>query len=395
MSFELVEIDDEGEEEATQSGFDRVVEANPFTITPSAPVNVLDITQQRARTVAPTGVGVSSRLPWGASLISAIAGDKYKSRYKEGFNQSLSTRQALVEGGLDFNVTLEELTTKEVMTDIGVGPLEIPDRYAVVGSHGKVLGLVSDIYKPLQPQRQAEFTDLLTATDQAGLVGAGITKEGGFGSRLYTVVELHEDFYPPGMPDENVKVHVLTTNSFDGGTSFRCSIVPTREVCVNTMRVVYHKGVLSWSVRHSSEMEANMVKAREAIQVAAEWGQNMVIDAQQLLAVPMLVDAANEVFEEMIPVPDPIRVDDEVANQRTIDRRIKARDECFRMWRHSPNLEDVRGTAWGVLQGWGEWTQHGKRHRTPAMDRLVRDVHQGNGADTSMTKVRELLLART
>lgn len=380
-----------GEPEPT--GSETIVEppTGQFVIEPSGVVDPFDYVEPAPTPARGVRTHHGRRVPWGTSMIHALGGDKYRASYAEDTVTAPSCRQALVDAGINFRADLAELVTEDVVTDLGVGPLEVGPRYAVYGSHGKVLGIVSDRYNIYQPDQLATWTDLLL--ERTLLSGVGLTNDGGFGARMYSVVELPEDYYPGGLPDENVKVHLLTTNSFDGSTSLRVSIIPTREICVNTMRAAMKGHVLSWSVRHTQDMEANMINAREAIQAAMGWAETMVVDAEQLLAIPVSKDTGVAIINEMIPVPEPTVVSGEITNRRTIQNRQRQRSEATAMWMRSPNLENVRMTGWGLMQGYVEWQQHGKSYRTDPLDRLVRDVQTGDGGDAAISEVREMVLA--
>lgn len=376
-------------------GTETIVEPEPeptYEIEPSGVIDPFDFPAEQAPLPAEIETHHGRRVPWGANIIHGLAGDKYRKSYAEETTIAASCRQALQETGLNFNVDFADIVTEDVVTDIGVGPLEIPPRYAVYGSHGKVLGITSERYGIYQPHQLATWTDLLL--EETILSAVGMTNGGGYGARMYTVVEIPQEFYPPGMPDENVMLHLLTTNSFDGSTSLRVSIVPTREVCVNTMRMTIADLTLAWSIRHTKDMERNMVKAREAIQTACEWGHTMTIDAQELLAINVSKDTGRTIIEELLPIPEPEIVGGKTLNERAILNAQRRQDDAFSMWVNSPNLENVRATGWGLVQGLGEWDQHGRAgRRSHPMDRLVNGVQHGKGGDSLLNGVRERVLA--
>ena len=317
-------------------------------------------------------------LPWGSNIVRDVIGDKYAKGAAEGFMNAPSARQAMVQAGLDWDVTTGPLYVHHIGPG-GVTRIEVPERYAIQRSdNGWPVGVVGERYEPLSNRAQAEFTDLLL-TNAAGLAGMGATKDGGMGTRVYTVVEIEGDYRPGGMEDERLRVFLFTSNAFDGSTAFRASIGAWRMVCANTLHYTVKDLTTTFSVRHTATIQERMVIAQNAVREAAGWGEALVFDAEQLLQIPVAPDVGVKAIEALYPIPE-VKFDDDgkQINAKAIANADRRQEAIVDVWADSPNLADVRQTGWGLLNAIAEWNDWGRSTRSEPMDRLLSRSPNGN-----------------
>lgn len=341
----------------------------------------------------------SRRVPWGSTLLRSFTDDPYAQQAEHSygldqFTQAPTIREAMRAAGLDWKVQLERIWTAGSDHTL---PGEIPDTFATVAvktdQELAVLGVVGNKYQIIQPRQLAEFADTVVDTTGTEIAGYGVTRDGGWRARSYAVIKFGE-VRPPGMPDEATDVFLVISNSYDGSAPFTASLVPYRLVCVNGLRYPIKNITQTWTIRHAGDTLDAIAAARVMVQNATGYIDAFEDDLYRLLGVPMASWAARETVEAIIPVPEP-RVDDEtgeVTNRRTIEHRVRQRDELHGLWLNSPNIDNVRWTGWGFVNAYAEWMEWGTGARRRRLDPMTRMVE--SSADTQLGRVRDLVLAR-
>lgn len=334
----------------------------------------------------------SRGLPWGSAAVRDLLDDPYARGKAGGFTRAPSARQAMVQAGLDWGVSLGTMYVNHLTPD-GVQRIEVPERYAVQRTDtGYAVGVVGERYEPLTPREQAEWTDVLVQAGASGIAGMGVTKDGGMGCRTYTVVEVGDGYRPAGMEDENLRVFLFTSNAFDGSTAFRASLAAWRMACINGLHINVRDLTSTWSIRHTSTMKERMELAQAAVRKAAGWGEALVVDAEELLAIPVAVDAGVEALQDLFPVPEP-EYDDSGAqtNARAITNAVKRQELVTETWLTADDLANIRSTGYGLLQAVAEWNDWGRTYRSDPMDRLL--ARTGSVPILNRTRERVLEMA--
>jgi phage/plasmid-like protein (TIGR03299 family) len=279
----------------------------------------------------------------------------------------------MIDAGLDFDTELTEMVVVGVDGEGMPRVTEVPNRYAVIRTDtGQPLGVVGERYNPLNPRPQAEYTDLLVQAGAKSVGGMGATNDGGMDTKVYTVVEIEGDYRPAGLTDEQIRVFLFTANSFNGSTSFRTMIGAWRTECVNTLHYNVHSMNMQWTIKHTASLTENMNLARRSIQLATGWGESLVADAEELLAIPVAKFQGEQIIRDLVPVPDPKFDDDgKQLNVKAVSMANARRDQIRANWLGSDNLDNIRSTGYGLVQAVSEWHDWSRSYRSDPMARLL------------------------
>lgn len=278
------------------------------------------------------------RAPWGASLVSNP--DKMPS---------------FKNAGLDWKVTLEPVFHQNAVG----GYDETSNQYHVMRDDiKKPLGLVGRRYVPIQNKQLADFTEDIIDTDNAQIIGYGAI---GSGERVYSVIKLDRSWEWDNSLDEKVDCYLFITNSHDGSSAFRATVFPMRLACTNGMRVTMQSAVRSWSIRHSGTVETKVWEAKKSLGLL-----NQYFDAFEKEVIEATISyrlgkgtmyKAEDILEMLFPF------DEEEHGQRYITTQKEKRAGVLSVYNNADNLNNIRGTGWGLLNAVAEWEQWCKDYR--------------------------------
>lgn len=255
--------------------------------------------------------------------------------------------EILAAAGLDFEVNLKDIY-------VGRRGAKIEGSYATVRSDTDApLGVVGRGYKVVQNSVLAEFGDAIVDSGEAKYETAGSLREG---RRVFLSMELdHLEINVRGQrePDE-LRTYLLLTNSHDGSMSLNGSITPIRSVCWNTNNMAMRRARSNFRLRHTARIEGRIAAAREALGVTFRYLDEFKELAQALSLKNIVDDQVAEIMKAVWPVPEDLP-EGRVENHHS----TKALD----LYYASPNLEGIRGTAWGALQAVTEYLDWGVEYK--------------------------------
>jgi len=134
-------------------------------------------------------------------------------------------------------------------------------------------------------------------------------------------------------------------------------------------------------------MELRLNEAHRVLAGATSYVQDTTDIMDELLHVQVGPTAQNIFINDLLPIPE--RTKDNVRAVRSAERR---QDELREVLLRSDNLNDVRNTGWGFVNGvaeWNEWTgSHVRRRRLNPMERLLNDAQQ-----SVVHQARDMVLA--
>lgn len=317
--------------------------------------------------VTPRGTtGHSRQVPWGVG--------KYVGGHAK-MEQFSTTRAAMADAGLDWTVKLGDMTA--FLPD--GSPIGVPSHRAVQRTDtGKILGVVSPRYTPVQNRRLAEFTDVLVDASNGNRSAMG---EAFGGSRVYTVTKLGDI----DSPDGGLGSFLVAATSHDGSSSMYVTVVNVRWACTNGL-VGLSDLAHTVKIRHTAKAEERLVEAQRIMAGASSYLVDTTRIMEELLDTPVSAEVGEAWIRHVLaPLPD-------TNSKPAIANAERKQSELLSTWKHSDNLNDVRDTGWGFLNAvaeWNEWTGSGvqRRQRTP-MERLL----TGSGQDI-VHQARDLVLA--
>ena len=151
---------------------------------------------------------------------------------------ALSSKEALIAAGLDWNVIQEPIYTdrEEIISGYRTNIRDV-DR--------KVLGVVSDRYKVIQNEDAFAFTDELLG-EGVCYETAGSLQEG---KKVWLLARMPHEYIISG---ERISPYLLFSNTHDGTGAVKVALTPIRVVCNNTLNLALKTAKRSWSIDRKS-----------------------------------------------------------------------------------------------------------------------------------------------
>jgi phage/plasmid-like protein (TIGR03299 family) len=202
--------------------------------------------------------------------------------------------EAIAAAGLDFDVTLEPITT--------TGGLDVPMGRAVVRSDtNQLLGLVGSSWRPIQNRDCFAFLDGVVADEGLRYHTAGAL---GKGERVWMLAKLPGHIRVNGTDDVTEKF-LLLSNAHDGRSSLRCFFSPIRVVCANTLnaaeRASQRQGV---TIRHTGDLTTKIREAQRVLGLADRFYEGFQESADRLASITLDSDRVRSYFEAVFPAPE-------------------------------------------------------------------------------------------
>lgn len=286
-----------------------------------------------------------------------------------------TSAEALKLAGLDWTVE-----SKPVYID---GNVQVPGYCANVrSSDNSVLGIVSQRYSIVQNSEAFEFTD--------SLIGDTVHYETAGSLRNGKTIWLLAKMEGRKILGDAVDPYICFTNSHDGLGSIKVCMTPIRVVCNNTLNLALSRHSRSWSTRHIGDVSSKLEEAQRTLGLANAYMDQLAETADQLANTTIPNAAVERFINDMFPVPDDAtdrmkRNADELKEQMTI---------CYL----SPDIQQFRNTAWGLVNAASDFATHRKPKRvtTNSQENLWASVLAGNVTiDTTFLKMMELVKSST
>ncbi len=275
--------------------------------------------------------------------------------------EALSSGEALKTAGLDWMV--ESLP---MFINIGGKMVEVPNTFANTrSSDNNVLGVVTGKYKIVQNQEAFSFTDALLGSnvkyETAGSLGNG--------EKVWILAR---------MPDTEIcgdkyENYLVFYNSHDGKGSIRIACTSVRVVCQNTLNIALKGANRSWTTKHMGNMDSKMAEASRTLELAHQYQSAFKQEAEVLAGQPYSEGQFKIFVENLIPIADDMA-------DRTKKNLLDMQTELFTRYTKAPDLADLRGTKWGVLQAVSDFATHRvpKRLTDTYQENLFEETIQGN-----------------
>lgn len=245
--------------------------------------------------------------------------------------------------------------------------------FTVRSSDQRALGIVGPSYTPIQNAELFEFGDALVDSGDAHWYTGGSLRRG---SLVWALMKLSKDIKIGGMEDERMERYLAFMSSHDGSMAFNIKPTTVRIVCANTFGMVKRERRQAYTVRHTRSRDEKLAEVRAALQLSFEQADDLQKMGDALLGV----EFNDRQFAAMLDVVTPKPEDTD--STRAMNAWTERRDGYIHTWQHSPNLENVRATAWGGLNAIIEYddhhTQYTRRGTTPVFEKRMLRILDGH-----------------
>lgn len=308
--------------------------------------------------------------------------------------EDVTALQALELAGLNWKV---EKAVPQIMTPNGISYAE--NSTALYRSDtGKILGIHSDAYEPVQNTTIAAIFDSLGS--RAVIESALSCRDG---RRIYVTARIDaEEEITPG---DRLRRYLHVFNSHDGGTSFGAFFTTQRLACANQM---------SGNIRRAGRKAKDESKAmtfkhtRGVQQFAEELPQR--IDMQRLqfrsevesLRDLTRISMTEELARRILEVTYADKLATPIRDKQTGQKRprhlydLKERREILTLadgLAHGSELPGFRGSAWGFLNSITEYETHGGNLSNPEKARKRLEALYNGAAGHRIELARNACLA--
>lgn len=254
--------------------------------------------------------------------------------------------EAIAAARLDWGVSKEPLYLKDGR--------EVPKSFATVREDNKaILGVVGDVYRPLQNKEAFSFFDAVVGSKEAIYHTAGAL---GDGSRVWILAKLPGHVRVVG--DDVTEKFVLLTNTHDGTSAVQVMFTPIRVVCQNTLNVGMAQGTRKQKLRHTAALGLKVLDVQEGLGIVNQRFQAFEEAAQALTKVQLDGQGWRAFCRSVGIIP--------ADEQKKMSRRAQnIIDEVTRFFEYGKGntLPGVKGTAWAAFNAVTEYVDHARTTR--------------------------------
>lgn len=280
--------------------------------------------------------------------------------------------EAIVAAELDWTVEKRPLFYRDPLHPKG-NMKRIEERVANVRmTDGKYLGVVSPAYEIVQNNRAFDIGDAIVETGEAKYETAGSLREGRV---VFISMEIPKTVKVPG-DDGDIRPYLLLVNSHDGSFAFRGAITPIRAVCANTVNMALGAAKSEFRLRHTKGIEQKVAEAQRALGLTYQYLDNFEEIAEKMMLRKVTQLDVLRTMAIVFPIKDvnPAKLSaDELRRVISAPTRVKDSGassgespalKALQMYERSPNIDNIRGTAWGVYNGIAEYLDYGMSYRS-------------------------------
>ena len=287
-----------------------------------------------------------------------------------------TAREAIAAAGLDYDVSLADLTTRD--------GIPVPMKKAVVRTDTQdVLGVVGDRYQPIQNRECFAFLDAVAADGGLRYHTAGALRKG---EKIWLLAKLPGRIRVRSSQDITEK-YLLLSNSHDGSSCLRVFFTSIRVVCANTLAVADRQGLgEGLSIRHQGNLVSKIRQAREVLGIAARYFDDLEGQFDLMARHLPTYAQVSGYYKALVPDPD----------EGNPARAHNVRDELFRLYEsgQGQDIPEIRGSTWAAFNAVTEYVDHFRPARAKTdFDRAANRLESAWFGSGSRMKVQAFQLA--
>lgn len=265
------------------------------------------------------------------------------------FTEALYSEECIVESGQDWPTLLEEIQLTN-------GGLEIPGVFATVrGDLAKddprrILGVVSDRYKPINNKHAFDWCDALVENGEMRYECAGCL---GNGARTWILARMPS--YDEIAEGDICYRYILMYNSHDGKSANEIILTSVRGVCANTIALARAMKTPTITIKHKGDIKSKLEYAKQYV---SQFDKQFLSfrDSGRLLATRKYTpEQAVEFIDKLFPKPM------ETEGRAVSIRNNKLAEVRNAMRLERNNLAAIRGTWWKLLNSVTDAIDHSQR----------------------------------
>ena len=226
---------------------------------------------------------------------------------------------------------------------------EVPEYFVNVRSDtNSVLGMVKGKYRIVQNREAFEFTNNIISNTR-GIECRYETAGSLFnGKRTFMLVRLPDT----NIVGDDVENYLCISNSHDGTTGLIASVTGVRVVCNNTLQLAINGAQRTWNLRHTESIKGKQAEAEQALGLALNYTDRVKEDAMKMAVQKVREEAFfKELFKKM-----------NLSEKATEKVGLAISD----IYKNKDDLQNFRGTAWGLYNSVADYISNGEPLRKTA-----------------------------
>ena len=260
--------------------------------------------------------------------------------------KAATAAEALAASGLDWTVEKKAIFTADGK--------RVSGHYATVRTDtGESLGVVGEVYQPLQNKSALSLLDGIVGVKEAMYHTAGAL---GAGERVWLLAKLPG--YIRVVGDDVTEKYLLLTNTHNGTTTADVMFTPIRVVCQNTLNMALGHNSGKQKMRHTKSLGLRVRDVRAGLGIINDLFAGFEESARAMTEVQVNSAAWQDFTKKVGLMPEG---DAAIAAMSTRAKNIlEDVTKLFEQGRGS-EIKGVRGTLWGSYNAITEYVDH---HRT-------------------------------
>jgi phage/plasmid-like protein (TIGR03299 family) len=221
----------------------------------------------------------------------------------------------------------------------------------VRGDTNEVLGIVGEKYQVAQNGDLFSFANELIGTNQAKCAyeTAGSLFNG---RRVFMLVNM-----PQGrIMGDNYQPYLCLSNAHDGSSALQIFLTGIRVVCNNTLQAALRGAKRKIAIRHLSSMETRKEDAVRAMGAASNYFQQLEAFASELAGKKVGI---GKVLDKLFPASKDM-------SKRQLQSNGEVKDLIKRILKDKDDLQNFKGTAWGVYNAIADYRSNAEPKRKTA-----------------------------
>lgn len=205
----------------------------------------------------------------------------------------------------------------------------------------EVLGVVKSRYKIVQNVQAFDFVDDVIRDDN---IEATYETAGSIfgGKRVFLVARLPEQI----LVDDTVQPYMFFTNSHDGTSALTVGLTNVRVVCNNTLQLALKQAPRIWRCKHTVNIDGKVEAVKRSIINGEKYLTNIKELADEMVNKKIKAEKFLKTLFEKSQMSDK-------ATEKTIER-------IFTIYREKDDLQNYKGTAWGMYNAVADFVSNTK-----------------------------------
>lgn len=302
---------------------------------------------------------------------------------------------AIAAAGLDWKVVQKPIFVRDI-TNPKRSIKKIEGRVANVRtSDGKPLGVVAPSYKVVDNVDAFAFADAIVESGEAKYETAGSLRGGKI---VFLSMEMPKTVKVAG-DDGTMKPYLLVANGHDGTMALRAVVTLIRTVCMNTLTAALGEHVSEIRLRHTSGIDGRVAEAQRTLGLTFQYLEEFEkLAAKMLLRKVTQTEVLRTLFK-VFPMKDvnPLKLSVEELQRIIVNQPDKVpAAKALALYQASPNLDNIRGTAYGLWNGIVEYIDYGTQYRSrevSAAENRASSILLGGDAASKKQLAADLLMS--